>query len=93
MNTIKRDEVGEFLRSLKGKFFTIEFTKRTTGEHRVMRCSTNYDKQLAGGELAYSPSAKNLFIVWSLDAQGFRSIPLEGVKVIRALGDEYEVSA
>ena len=91
MNTIVRTEVGQFLRGLKGKFFTVEFTKRTNGEHRVMRCSTNYQSHLQGGSLAYSPDDKGLFIVWSMDAKGFRSIPLDTVTLIRANHKEFKV--
>ena len=95
--TMTRADVHDFLRSLNGKIFTVEFTKRTTGELRLMRCTTNYKKHLAGGELAYNPTEKHLIPVVDLDLlrQGdkrpFRSIPTDAVIRIRALGNEYEV--
>ena len=89
--TMTRADVHDFLRSLNGKIFTVEFTKRTTGELRVMRCTTNYQSKLAGGELAYNPTEKALIPVYDLEKRGFRSIPTDAVIRIRALGNEYEV--
>lgn len=89
--TLDREKVYPFLTDLKGKFFTIEFIKRSTGELRVMRATTNYDSKLAGGDAKYSFSEKKLLPVWDLEKQAFRSIPLDAVLVIRALGNEYQV--
>lgn len=94
--TIERAKVHEFLRGLNGKFFTIEFTKRTTGELRVMRATTNYKSKLAGGVLKYNADERNLIPVLDLEvlAKGepaFRSIPTDAVLRIRALGNSYEV--
>lgn len=83
---MKRDGVHKFLRSLNGKFFTVEFVKRTTGEYRVMRATTNYESKTVGGSLSYDADAKSLIPVWDLDKKAFRSIPTDAVKVIRALG-------
>ena len=88
---IKRDNVHTFLRMLNGKFFTIEFTKRTTGEHRIMRATTNYKSKLAGGDLKYDADAKKLIPVWDLEKKEFRSIPTDAVLIIRALGNNYKV--
>lgn len=93
---IQRDAVHAFLRGLNGKFFTIEFIKRTTGEARTMRATTNYQKHLAGGTLKYDADAKALIPVIDLDIlptgnNPFRSIPTDAVLRIRALGNEYEV--
>lgn len=89
--TINRAGVHTFLRSLNGKFFTVEFIKRTTGELRVMRATTNYESKLAGGDLKYDANAKALIPVWDMEKQAFRSIPTDSVKVIRALGNTYTV--
>jgi hypothetical protein len=90
---IKQDKVGEFLRSLNGKFFTVEFIKRTTGELRVMTATTNYQSKLVGGELNYDADAKKLIPVWDTQKKAFRSIPTDSVQVIRALGQTYKVVA
>lgn len=89
--TISKSLVHGFIRNLNGKFFTIEFVKRTTGEYRVMRATTNYDSKLAGGDLAYDANAKQLIPVWDMEKKAFRSIPTDAVKVIRALGNTYQV--
>lgn len=89
--TIVRDSVAEFLKSLNGKFFTVEFVKRSNGEVRVMRATTNYESHLAGGSPAYNFDEKKLIPVWDLDKKGFRSIPTDSVLVIRAKGDTYKV--
>lgn len=88
---LEKDKVHGFLRSLNGKFFTIEFTKRTTGEVRVMRATTNYQSKLAGGDLAYDADAKKLIPVWDMEKKAFRSIPTDAVLRIVALGNTYEV--
>lgn len=91
MNTIQRSQVRDYLTSLNGKFFTIQFIKRSNGELRTMNCTTNYRSHLAGGEPAYDAKAKNLLPVWDLKAKGFRSIPLEGVLCITSGGLTIEV--
>lgn len=89
--TLERTQVSEFLRSLNGKFFTIEFIKRTTGENRVMRATTNYQSKLKGGTLNYDATEKQLIPVWDLDKKQFRSIPTDAVLRISALGNNYKV--
>ena len=91
--TISKSLVHDFLRGLKGKIFTVEFIKRTDGSLRVMRCTTNYQSKLVGGELAYDANDKQLIPVYDLDKRGFRSIPTDAVLRIRALGNNYEVRA
>ena len=89
---LNRSEVREFLGELKGKFFTVEFIKRSTNELRVMNCTTNYTSKLAGGEAAYDFNAKQLLPVYDLQKKGFRSIPLDAVLVIRVKGETFEVT-
>jgi hypothetical protein len=89
--TLKADEVGQFLYDLNGKFFTIEFVKRTTGEVRKMTATTNYQSKLAGGEATYDFGEKKLIPVWDLAKQAFRSIPLDAVLTINAKGDTYKI--
>lgn len=96
---IKRDEVMDFLRGLNGKFFTIEFIKRTDGSLRVMRATTNYQSKLVGGVMKYNPTERNLIPVLDLEVvakndpkdKGIRSIPTDAVLRITALGAKYEV--
>jgi hypothetical protein len=90
--TLKRESVGDFLKSLNGKFFTVEFIKRTSGERRVMRATTNYESLLKGGEAKYNFDEKKLLPVRDLEAQAFRSIALDAVLVIRANGNIYNIT-
>lgn len=95
--TMKRDKVHGFLRGLNGKFFTVVFIKRSTGEERKMTATTNYTKFLAGGDLKYDANAKQLIPVIDMelvakgDPRPFRSIPTDTVLRITALGSTYEV--
>jgi hypothetical protein len=82
MEVIKRDEVAEYVGNINGKF-EIVFIKRSTGEPRIMNATTKYAKHLKGGEAAYDFKAKQLIPVWDLDAQAFRSIPLDAVLTIK----------
>ena len=88
---LQRTEVRDFLQGLRGKFFTVEFIKRSTNELRVMNCTTNYQSKLAGGDAAYDFKAKQLLPVYDLQKKAFRSIPLDAVLVIRVKGDSFEV--
>lgn len=90
--------VYDFLTALNGKFFTVEFIKRSTGEVRVMRATTNFESHLKGGQATYDAKAKNLVVVLDLEAlkatpdKAFRSIPAENVLTIKANGNVYTVT-
>jgi hypothetical protein len=73
----------------KGKFFRVEFTKRTTGENRIMNARLGVKKHLKGGDRAYSPISKDLVCVFDMDKLEYRSIPLEAIKKIRFAGTTY----
>lgn len=91
--TLKRDAVMDTLKNTNGRIFSVEFIKRTTGEHRKMLATLNYESKLKGGTLNYSPDAKNLLVVWDIQKKGFRSISLDSVLRITAGGNTYEVTA
>ena len=74
-----------------GRFFTVCFTKRTTGEERVMNARLGVKKHLRGGELKFDPKEKNLLICYDAKSNGYRSIPLEAVHWVKAGGREYHV--
>ena len=84
--TMPREQVHAYLRSLNGSFFAVDFIKRSTGEARTMRATTNYKSKVVGGSLNYDANAKHLIPVWDMDKQAFRSIPTDAVLVIRAKG-------
>ncbi len=73
----------------KGRFFTVVFVKRTTGDIRVMNCRRNVAKHLKGGEISYDPATHKLMPVWDVGANGYRSVPLDNLLSVRVEGREY----
>ena len=65
-----------------GKFFTVKFIKRTTGEERVMNCRLGVTKHLKGGNKAYNDAEHRLLTVFDMKSQGYRCIPLESLMEI-----------
>lgn len=63
----------------RGKFFTVRFIKRTTGEERVMNCRLGVTKHLRGGSKAYSDEEHRLVTVFDIKSEGYRCIPLESI--------------
>lgn len=60
-------------------FYSVEFTKRTTGEVTRMTCRNGVKKHLKGGDRPYNPDAVGLISTYSIDRKGYRSIPVEGI--------------
>ena len=90
--TLTRSEAASALHSLTSEFFTVKFVKRTANEHgehevRTMNCRKNVQKHLAGGERAYDFEAHDLVGVYSMDAKGYRTVPIEGIIEIRTSGE------
>ena len=77
----------KLIESTKGKFFTVEFIKRTDGELRRMNCRLSVKRYTRGGTLSYNPSKKGLIPVWERKSRkgndpGYRMIPIEGIKTV-----------
>lgn len=47
---ITPEEAKDIILSSKGKFFTVQFVKKSTGELRKMSCTLNMKSKLKGGE-------------------------------------------
>jgi hypothetical protein len=97
--TVTPQEVESILRATRGGFFTVTFTKRTTGELRTMHATLNYKGALKGGEAKYDHKAKSLLVVRDVDAtrangnvDAIRSIPWDAVLTINANGNKYRVN-
>lgn len=89
---IARQDVPTLLRLQEpGAFYTVVFTKRTTGETRVMNCRQGVKKHLKGGEAAYNFSVKGLVPVFDVQKGAYRCFPLAGVIEIRTGGKTYKV--
>ena len=80
----------EVIRKAKGKFFTVEFIKRTTGEVRKMNCRTGVSKGVTGVGKSYDPEEKRLVTVWDTQAKNFRSINLDGIIKVTSQGVEWK---
>ena len=89
--TLKRSDVRDVLQGTNGKFFTVTFIKRTSGEKRKMNASLNYKGLLKGGDATYDAKSKGLLIVRDCTKQAIRSIPLDAVLEISANGNTYQV--
>lgn len=76
------DNVKKALKSAENKTFGLEFIKRGDGTLRKMSARLNVKKHLHGGELQYSPKNNNLIIVFSMEDNGYRAIPVENIKKI-----------
>jgi len=76
---IAETEIEQTIRSTNGAEVFVYFVKRTTGEPRLMRASTDYAELLKGGEAKYSAKDAGLVVVQDLDKQAIRSIPLDSV--------------
>lgn len=74
----------------KGRFFTVTFVKRTTGDIRVMNCRRNVSKHLKGGEIGYDPATKSLLPVWDVQANGYRQVPLDNLLSVKVDGRDYD---
>jgi len=88
---ITRLEAVEVIRATEGKFFGVEFIKRTTGEVRKMQARLNVKKYLKGGTLGYNPKEKNLVMCFDIN-NGYRAISIEGITELSANGNKYTVS-
>lgn len=71
------------------RFFNVEFIKRSTGELRTMQARLGVKKHLEGGSKAYDDKTKNLLTVFSTDANGYRSIPIDLIQSMTVKGTTY----
>lgn len=67
----------------KGRFFVVEFIKRTDGTLRKMVCRLGVRKHLRGGTLRYDPNTKGLIVVWDSQKQDYRQINLLEIQSFR----------
>lgn len=84
-------KVENLIKSTKGKFFGVNFTKRTTGELRNMNCQTGVTKFIVGGAKAYDAESKNLMVVCDVKARGYRSIPLDAIHFLTIDGVKHQI--
>jgi hypothetical protein len=76
---IPETKAEELIGSSQGRFFRVQFVKRTTGEIRTMIARTGVHRHLRGGSLSYSAPAKRLAVVWDVTKKDYRTVPLDAV--------------
>lgn len=87
MAVITAQEALDFItKGSKGRFFSVEFIKRTTGERRLMNARYGVKSRLRGGPAAYDHASKKLVCVWDRHKEDYRTIPYEGMVRIRING-------
>lgn len=101
MVAISKKQAARMIQELArtGRIFTVQFVKRTNGELRTMNCRGGVKKGVKGRGMAYNPAHKNLVPVYDMllarttgnPAASYRQIPVDGVLLVRANGEEYVV--
>jgi hypothetical protein len=92
-NKLTPEAAVRLIKKSMGRFFTIAFTKRTTGERRVMTCRLGVHKHLKGGKKAYDPEKFGLMIVWEPKSAEYKSIPTDAITELRFRGRNYQVGS
>lgn len=67
------------VRSTNGRFFGVQFVKRTTGELHTMLARTGVRAYIKGGARAYEPADHRLVFVFDVHKMQYRSIPIDSV--------------
>ncbi len=91
MKKITRKAALKHIQNNHGKFFSVVFTKRTTGETREMLCRQGVKKHLAGGAPAYNFADKGLIPVFDMEKMAYRSVPREGITRLKVNGVWFDV--
>ncbi len=89
--SVTRAEVVDSIAMSNGKFFSIQFVKRSTGEVRQMLARTGVKKFLTGGGLKFDPVVHKLITVWDVQKEAYRSIPIEGITHFKVEGEWEDV--
>ena len=94
MKPVQANDVPDLMDFCKseGTFFTVGFNKRSNGEYKEMNCRGGVRKHLTGGSLPYNPDECNLAVVFDVKAGKYKTIPVDGIVLIRAHKEEYRVN-
>lgn len=92
---ITRKQAAEILIDMKqenkGKLFSVEFVKRTTGEIRLLCGRFGVEQYLKGGQAAYNFLEKGLVCVFDIQKMAYRCINLETLLTLKINGISYEI--
>lgn len=76
---IKRNTIRDTIIKSNGKFFSVVFVKRTTGEIRQMTARLGVKSYLKGGVLSYDAKSLGLITAFDVAKKDYRSIPIENI--------------
>ena len=71
----------------KGRWLTVKFIKKTTGEERVMNCRIDVTKHLKGGQRASNPD--EYIVVYEPVSKGYRHIGRDSILSVTDGGVTY----
>lgn len=83
------ERIAQLIDHTHGRFFSVQFTKRTTGETRTMLARTGVRKYLKGGQQAHYPGDYKLRVVYDVKKSAYRSIPLDACTSFRCESETY----
>ena len=87
MNTTQRIAA---IRALVGStIFSARFQKRTDGTNRLMVCRLRVRKGVNGRGMKYDATERGLMPVYDVQAQSWRSIPVDAVTDLTIRGTHY----
>lgn len=92
MPTCTVKQAVKFVEESHGVIFAIKFIKRTTGELREMNCRTDVTSKLKGGEANYDREEYKLLLVYDMQKQDYRTVPIEGITEIKMGGEWHEIA-
>jgi hypothetical protein len=88
--TISKQEAAQIIKSTKGKYFTVSFTKKD-GTNRVMNARLGVKVYLKGGTLPYNPDEKGLIPVFDAKIKGYRMVNINTINKLIVDKVEYNV--
>ena len=98
MIRISKAKATELMHNSRGKVFGVRFIKRTTGESRNMSARLGVRKYLKNPDgysgdngLKFSPSSKNLQVVFDMNKGQYRMVNLEGLVNLKINKEEFEI--
>lgn len=83
------NEIRRTIESTKGRYFSVEFEKRSDGSNRTITGRTGVRKGVSGRGLSYDPDEHDLVILHDVKSQRHKAIPLDKIKKIRFNGEDH----
>ncbi len=87
---LERKYLVENIKKLELKEISILFTKKSTGEERLMKCM--YGMRVEKGKgMVYDAEKKGLIVVMDIEKKEYRTIPIVNVKKLIVGDNEYRI--